>query len=405
MRELSAVASNRENVPVTEINSPDRPPANVGRFAYIDSLRAIAAILVLWTHVSESFLSVGPSTQQSRWVYEWAHGIDVGRIGVVAFFAISGFVVPFSIRIGHPYAVREFLLKRFLRLYPAYWLSMLLGLVAIFWIWGRQFAWSNVLVNLTILESVFNVPAVIGLYWTLAVEFVFYLCCVALVLTGSIANYRRIGVLVVALMAIHVGIIALRQFASFHVDYTKALWPMHIAIMLWGTVYRASIDGTRMDAIARTCLWGALCFMLVVYPVLFTRMFGFPLKFTLPYSLGILLFVLGTTVLRMTFKPLPWLGKISYSLYLFHPIVFVLLWWVLVRVPATSWLRTQHLGSYVVVVALATVLLAALVYRFVEAPSIALGQRLTRRWFREEPRSATAVQASSVAARTQATQP
>ena len=69
------------------------------------------------------------------WVHELTKPINAGRLGVVLFFAISGFVIPFSIKLAHRYPVREFLLTRFFRLYPAYWLSIPLGVITTYWLW------------------------------------------------------------------------------------------------------------------------------------------------------------------------------------------------------------------------------------------------------------------------------
>jgi len=68
--ELSADASIA--VPPTVAESADT------RLAYIDSLRAIAALLVLWTHASESFYRIGPRALQSRWIYDWQASINAG---------------------------------------------------------------------------------------------------------------------------------------------------------------------------------------------------------------------------------------------------------------------------------------------------------------------------------------
>jgi peptidoglycan/LPS O-acetylase OafA/YrhL len=78
------------------------------RLRRIDALRGIAALLVVWLHVAESYVGLGPI--DGRWMYEFARSIDVGRVGVVAFFLISGFVIPFSIRIDSPAPVGSFLL-------------------------------------------------------------------------------------------------------------------------------------------------------------------------------------------------------------------------------------------------------------------------------------------------------
>jgi peptidoglycan/LPS O-acetylase OafA/YrhL len=75
--------------------STDAAPTHE-RLRHIDALRGIAALLVLWRHVADAFVDIGPNVG-GRWIAQWADMVDVGRIGVVAFFLISGYVIPFSI--------------------------------------------------------------------------------------------------------------------------------------------------------------------------------------------------------------------------------------------------------------------------------------------------------------------
>ena len=96
------------------------------RLAYIDSARAIAASLVVWAHSAEVFAKLGPEIS-NRWMDEVAGRLDVGRMGVVVFFAISGFVIPSSLGPREAGATRRFLVRRVFRLFPAYWLSIPLG--------------------------------------------------------------------------------------------------------------------------------------------------------------------------------------------------------------------------------------------------------------------------------------
>jgi peptidoglycan/LPS O-acetylase OafA/YrhL len=106
-----------------------------------------------------------------------------------------------------------------------------------------------------------------------------------------------------------------------------------------------------------------------------------PLSFTIGYSIGVLLFIVGTRFLRIRFAPLAWLGLVSYSIYLLHPVVLAVALRGLMALPRDSWWRTWHLGAYVVLVAIATSVVAAIVYYRVEKPFIALGRRLARRLF------------------------
>ena len=81
-------------------------------------------------------------------------------------------------------------------------------------------------------------------------------------------------------------------------------------------------------------------------------------------------------------RPTRYLGKISYSLYLNHPTVVLLL---TLRIAGfysqTPYLTVSLLASVVLTFAV-TVPLSILTYKFIEAPGIALGKSLGARWQR-----------------------
>lgn len=347
------------------------------RLRYIDALRGVSALMVVWLHVSETYAHLDPSGERGHWLYTMATSVDFGRIGVVAFFLISGFVIPWSLRPDRPAPIATFAIKRLLRIYPAYWLSLPLGVMTTYWLWGRPFAFSDFLVNLTLLQDFFGVPAAQGLYWTLLVELVFYALCVVLLLSGSLHNLRRLCALAIVLAGLHLLAMFTRWLGTPLMSSTLAFWWLNLSIMLCGTLFRAWIieRAVTHDRVLRLGIGGLLVFYLLVYPVATTWAIGLERNAAISYALGLMLFIVGTTVLRVATRLTDWLGRISYSIYLFHPVVFQpILWWLLQQ-PPDSWWRTRHLGLYLLANVLLTVLLADLVYRVVEAPSIRLGHR------------------------------
>ena len=61
----------------------------MNRYYHIDSIRGIAALFVVWMHVSEVFRSFLTESSSDYWVYSIADTVDFGRIGVVAFFGAT----------------------------------------------------------------------------------------------------------------------------------------------------------------------------------------------------------------------------------------------------------------------------------------------------------------------------
>src|SRR5262249_43976988 len=86
----------------------------------LDGLRGIAVILVLWAHLSEEN-TVG-------WGATIKHWLSPGLVGVDIFFVLSGFLITRILIAdkarGMP--LKNFLIRRFLRIFPIYYLTILL---------------------------------------------------------------------------------------------------------------------------------------------------------------------------------------------------------------------------------------------------------------------------------------
>ena len=150
-----------------------------GRLGWLDVLRGLAALCVVFDHLSYYLL------QHARGViYQW---FDLGDYGVFVFFLISGYIVPASLeRKG---SVRTFWVSRVFRLYPLYLLAV--GLAVALWmahfgtlrgedadpetsIFSQLLMMSNVLAGT-------NLPSVV---WSLSYEMVFYLLLTASFMAG-----------------------------------------------------------------------------------------------------------------------------------------------------------------------------------------------------------------------------
>lgn len=346
------------------------------RFAHIDCLRAIAALLVIWMHTSERFVLIAAPSIQDR-LHDVAQFLDVGRIGVVIFFAISGFVIPSSLRADRPGTCREFLIKRLFRLYPIYWFSIPLGLVACWYLWGTEISSAAILWNLTMVQEAMGYPSVQGQYWTLQTELFFYAFCVLLFMGGLLRSAVTLCVLIAVLSACGLAFLVMNSLHSANESRMLPLMALHLGVMFWGALFRMWYDRTAMPLIARLAVFGYAITWLVLLgcAVLYYLLISADMKilhFFIPYALAVSLFI-GLAIYGKL-KPawLVWLGTISYSLYLFHPVVFYTLSWA-VQTSSIEWIKHWHTGAYMLVSLVGTIAISAVTYRYIEQPAMRLG--------------------------------
>jgi len=351
------------------------------RLRYIDALRGLAALLVVWIHVANCYDALSPETAaHSYWLNDFITQIDIGRVGVVLFFLISGFVIPFSMRADGAAPVVPFAIKRFFRIFPAYWVSVPAGALTSWWMWGGEFGARDFFVNLTLLQNVFDVKSAQELYWTLLVELVFYAICVLLFLAKSLFVPRRIGSVVAFLMLIYAGLMVLHWLRWPIANANLANWLLNISVMLWGAMYRGWTSSQSRDPVARWLIWGLLAGFVVILPLGTILTIGVAHNVLLAYAIGFLVFLGGTTILRIESNVGDWLGSISYSVYLFHPVVFLPIYYGLLHLPSDSQLRHQNLAVYLAVNIVLTLILATMIFRLVERPGIRIGRRLAARY-------------------------
>jgi peptidoglycan/LPS O-acetylase OafA/YrhL len=207
-RVLSRAAKKCEVPPVAR--------ADHARLYEIDLLRFIAALSVLLFHYSfRGFARGNLTTMQYPEVWPLAH---YGYLGVNLFFIISGFVILMSAVGSTP---KRFIISRVVRLYPAFWVCCLLTFAATVLIGGPRFVTpvKRVLVNLTMMPGFFNVPAVDGVYWSLAVELKFYFLILALLLLKQMRCIKAylVAWLVAAIVVgpLQVSFVPLRYAAHF----------------------------------------------------------------------------------------------------------------------------------------------------------------------------------------------
>ena len=342
--------------------------------------------MVACAHVSERYLPLARQRPGGAG-QTWTRYFELGITGVVLFFAISGFVIYGTLRGPRERAGRRFIITRFFRLFPAYWLSVATGLIFIWWWQNWPITWPMVAANFTMVPDIFGQQPVMGLYWTLGTELVFYLFCWLIWRLGWLKSSRFLAGLVVALSLAWFAVKGAKQFGLVPDDIT-APWknlPRHLGIMFWGAYFRIVYDetgGFRVSVGNNRKVWILVGLTVLILLIGGSRQFRFithpSREWFSPYVVAPLLFWVWVAWLRVRNKAMAWLGRISYSVYLFHRVVMTpLVCWVALE--GNVVLRGWPMPFYVIPTLLLTILVSAGVYYAVELPAIGYGKRLAGR--------------------------
>jgi peptidoglycan/LPS O-acetylase OafA/YrhL len=273
------------------------------RLYELDSLRGIAALSVVLFHYTTLYGNLY-GHMKKNYIFD----VKYGYLGVHLFFIISGFVIYMTILNCN--SVKEFLLKRITRLYPAYIVAVLLTTVSItlFGIKGMNKSLINVLLNFTMLQDVIpktGISSVDGSYWSLAVEIYFYLICSILFLFGTIKKPVIVSLLAFVCLFLIKGLYKAHLIHPFIGDHVLI---QYSNLFIAGIMFYKLKDSNLIR----------YYFILIL-----SILYEFTFYDLLTSGIILLIFLLFLALIKnklgfLNFRPLIFLGSISYSLYLIH---------------------------------------------------------------------------------------
>lgn len=330
------------------------------RLAFLDAIRGIAAFAVLIQHLA--------SDNSSRLEADSRYWFNLGQFGVVAFFLVSGFIIPVSLeKYGR---LLPFWKARFFRLYPMYWVSLLLTLLLVLlhiFPAPANFASHpalDIVGNLTMLQRFVGLPDLAGVYWTLALEMAFYVLCSFVVLS----HLRRSPIAVAVAVSLAVAVLNNVMAFGFHRSPPAMHLAMLISAFVGAVVYRffhgeaSTASLLALVTVAAVVIIQGFWLHYVLIPELdkpYVSLTAMVTAWVAGYALFFTLFLLR----RHTFpKWLQWLGRISYSLYLLHLPLLAL-------VPTN---RVPLLWDPLAIILCLVV--SHLTYRYIERPAMLFGR-------------------------------
>jgi len=332
-------------------------------------------MLVIWHHVADDYAGIAGS---GLWLQSVAQNFNVGLIGVLTFFAISGYVIPSSLRGARVAGVGQFLTSRFWRLYPPFWFAVLLT-----WLMDwRDFSPERLAWNATMIPSLGGVTSAAGHFWTLEVELVFYLIVAALFLMIG-----KLGWKVILPVFILIGLWYV-EWPKFPLEEHWKSIVLYLAVMFWGACCREIMRfdfgkwvGSTRANLARAIVLGLASGLVLVRPLksaYFALLEGDAslLEFGASSSLAMLLFLFWVILTPVHSRFLARVGRWTYSTYLLHAVVFYSVLWIIEK-GDLSFLQGWPLMVYVLALIVLCFGIGGLAYRWIELPSDRVGKRLS----------------------------
>lgn len=360
-------------------------PRRLGHRPVLDGLRGIAILLVILSHTG-----VVPN----------------GYVGVDLFFALSGFLITTLLyeerqRAG-TISLRRFYERRARRLLPALGVLFVVALIVDLicfpmtgWSLGKKVLLSSAFVSNWVAASGHaSGLGALNPTWSLAMEEQFYLAWPLLLIV--LLRFRVKPVIVAALLFEAVLLLyhnapksgLAHQYAVYYSPTARfaELLSGCLAAVVWRhRLIRVPIQvkrllpGKAQALTERSHIWCALTAVALIY--LFGRLLSdhtllLGQVYTRACLLGVILIVMllgspqGPVTRVIGCAPLRYLGKISYSLYLFH---------LVIRNVVYNYMPTSSLYVTAAITIAASVALASLTWRLIESPVLARGRAAAAR--------------------------
>jgi peptidoglycan/LPS O-acetylase OafA/YrhL len=272
-------------------------------YTEIDGIRGLCAMLLLLHHYTKYIYD---KNQEQDLYY---HIMDYGRYGVHFFFVISGFLIFMTLeKARHP---KDFIISRFSRLYPGYWVCILLTTAVSFspYFPFHTITLNQFLANLTMFQHWMFIEDIDGVYWTLAVELCFYVMIFLVFIARQQKNIERIGIVWMAIMLLnYYGAVYLSPNNTININY-------YLPLLKNGTLFFGGILFYQLkNGPAQKRKYVLLLLTLLVHLII--NSIEETMVILLVYFI---LYLFVTDKLQiMRGKVFYYIGIISYSLYLLH---------------------------------------------------------------------------------------
>ncbi|MGE5041777.1 MAG: acyltransferase family protein [Candidatus Levyibacteriota bacterium] len=299
------------------------------RYQYIDSLRGIAILLVLVAH-SAMFGKTG----LPAWFAETA-AVDIGPRGVQLFFVVSAFTLSLSFLERKPqekHYLRNFYLRRFFRIAPLFYLAIIFYILLDFLLQHESFSLGNIATTFLFLNG-FS-PAWINNIvfggWSIAVEFSFYVLfpLFFFYLRSIKRSLALLFFFMVTMQFLRLFLLTIPaiQNSPDAQTFTFQFFPSQLPVFLMGiTIFRIMHEKiTSRSKLEISIFLGLVGFLTIFQTPLSLKIIAGHYLYGLIFAL-LLLFLSKFPVKFLVNSFTVFMGKISFSVYLWHSGIIYLL--------------------------------------------------------------------------------
>lgn len=338
-------------------------------FPGLNGLRAFAALSVVISHSFQGQKYFGlPS----------ASALPVGEYAVTLFFTLSGFLITYLLLVekkeNQKINILNFYKRRMLRIWPLYFGYILLVYLCYTFLIKQELKYTEYIFLYFIFlpNLAFNLniyPQSMGHLWSIGIEEQFYFFWPVIV--AKVKNLKKFLFIFILV------IILLRLFAKILSRYLDSELPysimscMRFDCMAIGALFSVYYyDGKFKNVSAY--VWRAAE---ILFWVLFGITFFYPLRIFSILGDDVMGIVTGFFIvlqiqkkqkfLSLESKPFNFLGKISYGIYVYHPLVIALLIFILMK--QMNIISVGNSLVLIILVSVSTILVAFLSYRYYES--------------------------------------
>lgn len=397
---------------------------------YITGLKGYAVLWIFLIHVGGYFRQFGPRVNSF---------VDFGRYAVESFFLLSAFTVSLSLYRTKNFHYIKYLIRRYFRIAPVYYLVLIIALFTVRSGWKltntplfdlKDFIFHLLFINLNSVNSAYQ-ASIIGIEWFVPIIFLYYL---VIPMLFFLSKKRLYVLLLMAFPGVFLyfhpelfyvfsgtsgyvwtapyyfvtyifGMLCFELFRKFrkpeiskHNDFLQNLLGVIFGLFLVGVIlvligdFKEIVDFSVLFAMLGYLLFikknfltkitgrwkkfidnSDVLLLIAILCIYASRIFGNPGIF-MALITGVFVIALsyrsGVSVLLFENRLIVRFGKISYSIFLSHYVITNIL---------SNFIKNTNTLAYFFIVFFITLFISYLLNRFVEMPSMRVGNKLSER--------------------------